>query len=318
MKNVGASVYAKLKNAARAEGIETIVFLRRYVQERLLYRLSVSDRAAEFCLKGGILLAAYNGGDLFRPTEDIDFNGFDGDGDVQRLEDALREVMAIEVEDGVTFDLGSMRILKDRTGVVPGGKVSLIATVHTARVDLKVDVGFGNAVTPDARLMEIPTLLPGDVPRPRINSYPLETVIAEKLHAMAQFGYDNTRVKDHFDILMLSRRQEFDGDMLVRAIRRTFSHQRRMVPEAFGCLTPDYARSKAAKWEELVETAQALTDTTFPEAMDELTAFLAPLVASARDEAPRPGIWSPGKGWDDGHVPEATADGEIEGSVPAP
>jgi len=318
MKNVGASVYAKLKNAAKAEGMETIVFLRRYVQERLLYRLSVSGRADEFCLKGGILLAAYNDGDLLRPTEDIDFNGFDGDGDVQRLEAALREIMAIEVEDGVTFDLGSMRILKDRTGIVPGGKVSMIAMVHTARVDLKVDVGFGNAVTPDARLMEIPTLLPGDVPRPRINSYPLETVIAEKLHAMAQFGYDNTRVKDHFDILMLSRRQEFDGDLLVRAIRRTFGHQRRQVPESFGCLTPEYARAKAAKWEELVETAQALTDTTFPEAMEELAAFLNPLVESARDVAAPPGLWSPARGWDEGHEPEATAGGLPEGPLPAP
>jgi len=303
MKNIGASVYAKLKNAAKAEGMETIVFLRRYVQERLLYRLSISPRADEFCLKGGILLAAYNDGDLLRPTEDIDFNGFDGDGDVQRLDAAIREIMAVEVDDGVTFDLNSMRILKDRTGIVPGGKVSLIATVHTARVDLKVDVGFGNAVTPDARPMEIPTLLSGDVPRPLINSYPLETVIAEKLHAMAQFGADNTRVKDHFDILMLSRRHEFDGELLVEAIRRTFSHQRREMPEAFGCLTPQYARSKAEKWEDLVETAQALTDTSFPEAMDELVGFLSPLIASARDGSPAPVSWVPAKGWVEGCVP---------------
>lgn len=305
MRNVGASVYAKLKNTARAEGIETMVFLRRYVQERLLYRLSISGRADEFCLKGGILLAAYNDGDLFRPTEDIDFNGFDGGGDVQRLEESLREVLAIEFEDGVSFDLSSMRILKDRTGIVPGGKVSLIAMVHTARVDLKVDVGFGNAITPDARLMEIPTILSGDVPRPLIRSYPLETVIAEKLHAMAQFGYDNTRVKDHFDILMLSRRHEFDGDVLVNAIRRTFDHQKRLVPSSFGCLTAEYARAKAGKWEDLVDTAQALTDTTFPEAMEELNGFLSPLVAAARDDEPVPDTWLPGKGWGDGpsHCP---------------
>lgn len=299
MKNIGISIYERIKKAARANGVETSVFLRRYVQERLLHRISISKHADEFCLKGGILLAAYNDGDLLRPTEDIDFNGFDGAGDVQKLEAVLREVLAEELSenDGVTFDISSMRVLKDRTGIVPGGKVSITAMLHTAKVPLKVDVGFGNVITPDAKMMEIPTLLVESVPRPVIKSYPLETVIAEKLHAMVQFGSENTRVKDHFDLLLLSRIHEFDGQLIVDAIRKTFVHQQREFPEEIGCLTEDYARKRVEKWEDLVETT-GIDPISFPEAMDEINRFLMPLVAAARNNADVVEMWKPGLGWD--------------------
>jgi len=298
MKNIGVSVYEKIKKASRAGGVETSVMLRRYVQERLLYRIAVSRFSEDFCLKGGILLSAYNDGDLLRPTEDIDLNGFAGDGDVQKLEAVLREILSgdLTVEDGVTFDLSSMRVLKDRTGIVPGGKVSINAMLHTAKVPLKVDVGFGNVITPDARPMEIPTLLASDVPRPIIKSYPLETVIAEKLHAMVQFGFENTRVKDFFDILMLSRLREFEGQLIVDAIKKTFAHQDRVLPDEIACLSQEYARRGAGKWEDLVETT-GIDPIGFPEAMTEIMEFLAPLVDAARDSNPSPETWQPGTGW---------------------
>lgn len=298
MKNIGVSVYEKIKKASRASGVETSVMLRRYVQERLLHRISVSKYAEDFCLKGGILLSAYNDGDLLRPTEDIDLNGFAGDGDVQKLEAVLREILSDELpkDDGVSFDLSSMRVLKDRTGIVPGGKVSINAMLYTAKVPLKVDVGFGNVITPDAKLMEIPTLLANDVPRPIIKSYPLETVIAEKLHAMVQFGFENTRVKDFFDILMLSRLREFDGQILVDAIRKTFSHQDRVLPEEIACLSQEYARRGSGKWEDLVDTT-GIDPIGFPEAMDEIREFLMPLIDAAREVGPVPDTWQNGNGW---------------------
>jgi len=298
LKNVGASVYAKLKNHARETGVDMAGLLRRYVQERLLYRLSISPEAGQFCLKGGVLLAAYNDGDLLRPTEDIDFNGFDGEGGVSSLEKALRAVLAIEVpDDGVVFKPETMRILKDREGIVPGGKVMLMASVGSANVDLRVDVGFGNAITPDVRLLEVPTLLGGSVPRPTIQAYPLETVIAEKLHAMAQFGEMNTRVKDHFDIMMLSRLHSFEGAVLADAIAKTFAHQRRPIPETFAGLGERYAASNAQAWARFISRSAPGTKVTLADAIAEVRTFIDPVAAAARDGVEPPGAWEPGAGW---------------------
>jgi predicted nucleotidyltransferase component of viral defense system len=298
MKNIGVSLYEKIKNSARASGFETSVVLRRYVQERLLYRISISKYADDFCLKGGILLSAYNDGELLRPSEDIDLSGFKGDGTVQKLEEVLREILAMSIpeDDGVSFDMASMRVLKDRTGIIPGGKVSIIASLHTAKVPLRVDVGFGNVITPESKLMEMPTILSNEVPRPTVNAYPLETVIAEKLHAMAQFGFQSTRVKDHFDIFRLATKREFDGEMIVEAIRNTFLHQKRVLPEEIGCLTDEYARRQTDKWEDLVEKT-GIDPISFPEAMVEINQFMRPLIAAARDNGPLPGSWQHDGGW---------------------
>lgn len=298
VKNVGASVLDRLKSHSRAAGIAMPTLLRRYVQERLLYRLSVSEDAERFCLKGGVLMAAYNDGNLLRPTEDIDFSGYDGDGDVGKLEATLRTVFAIEVpDDGVVFDPGTMRILKDRQGIVPGGKVSLLAFVGTARVDLKVDVGFGNAITPDAALKEIPTLLDGVVPRPVVLAYPLETVVAEKAHAMVQFGRLNTRIKDHFDILMLSRKYGFDGTLLSEAIANTFRHQCRPIPESIACLDQRFAADNEKAWSAFVAKVSPGLGTTLAEAVEEIRCFLEPAIAAARDGSAAPEGYEPHTGW---------------------
>jgi predicted nucleotidyltransferase component of viral defense system len=298
MKNIGVSLYEKIRNQARAGGMETSVVLRRYIQERFLYRISVSKFSDEFCLKGGILLSAYNDGELLRPSEDIDLNGMNGQIDIKRLEEVLRSIVSqvVPEDDGVSFDLSSMRVLKDRTGAIPGGKVSVIATLHTARVPLKIDVGFGNVITPDAKPMEIPTLLSGEVPRPIIKSYPLETVIAEKLHAMAQFGAENTRVKDYYDIHRLCRKVEFFGDTVTDAIRRTFAHQGRDIPEEMSSLTSSYSTRHGQRWDDLLETP-GIEYISFTEAMNELTQFIVPLLAAARGVAAPPELWQPGIGW---------------------
>lgn len=298
MKNVGLSAQAKLKNVSAKTGVDMPTLLRRYAQERLLYRLSVSPEAGNFVLKGGLLLAAYNGGSLLRPTEDVDFNGLAADGNVERLQKALETVLRQDVpDDGVAFDAASMRVAKDRTGIVPGGKVALLARVGTARVDLRVDVGFGNPVTPEVRRMEFPALLDDLAPRPVMNAYPLETVIAEKLHAMAQFGMANTRLKDLYDVWMLSRLHEFDADTLADAVETTFRHQERAVPEAFACLSPSFASESRNGWKAFMAKLPGSEAPGLDGVVDELSAFLSPVAECARSGS-RTGLrWEPGAGW---------------------
>jgi predicted nucleotidyltransferase component of viral defense system len=298
MKNLGNSVRARLKNLSVKSGVDMPTLLRRYVQERLLYRLSISSEAENFTLKGGLLLAAYNEGILLRPTEDIDFNGIFANGDIESLRAALISILSANApDDGVEFMLNTMRIAKDRTGIVPGGKIVILAKVDTARVELKVDVGFGNPVTPETRMIEFPTLLDGITARPVMRSYPLETVIAEKLHAIAQFGMLNSRFKDFFDVLMLSRLQEFDADTLADAVSKTFTHQRREIPEQFSGFSSRFVAEGARGWNAFIAKLPGAEKQDFASVVEDIANFVTPIATSARTGERTGATWSPHGGW---------------------
>lgn len=294
MKNIGASIQAKLKNASREQGIDMTAMLRRFVQERMVYRLAVSQHADDFVLKGGLLLTAYNDGFPLRPSDDVDFNGLDENGTVEDLREILASVLSQDIsDDGVTFDVASMRAIKDRTGIVPGGKIVVPAMIGTARLDLHVDVGFGNPVTPRSTLVELPTILDGVVPRPVMNGYPLETVVAEKLHAMAQFGMASTRIKDHFDIWSLMNIQTFDGDYLADAIETTFEHQQRKIPESFSCLTAAYASANEGQWKTFLKKIGA-EPTPFSSVVEEISDFVAPVLVDLTTGSRSGAVWREG------------------------
>jgi len=298
--NVGASVQARLKNLSKERGIDMIALLRRYAQERLLYRLSVSDEASNFCVKGGLLLSAYNDGDLLRPTEDIDFNGFDPGADVATVEKAIRRVLATEVaDDGVVFFPQTIRVEKDRTGRIPGGKISFSARVHTSKVEVRVDVGFGNPVSPEVRKLVMPTLLEGVAPRPEVLAYPLETVIAEKVHAMVQFGLLNTRVKDYFDLWMLSRTQAFEGADLVSALSRTFEAQGREIPATpLDGLTADYAVEQDRAWRAFLGRIHHRGSLDLAAVVADVAEMVHPVAEAARSGETLDASWVPGAGWE--------------------
>lgn len=293
-RNIGASVYAKLKNLSREKGLDMQSLVRLYAQQRLLYRISVTPAGSDFCLKGGLMLAAYNNGDMLRPTEDIDFNGT-GSGGVDRIEAVTRQAVGVEVpEDGVAFDASDMRILKDRDGIVPGGKVVLQGHVHTARVQVRVDVGFNNVITPAPSLMEIPTLLPDMVPRPVVPGYPLESIVSEKLHAIAQFGSDNTRHKDYYDIWRILETYEIDGASLREAIRNTFSFLRSEIDPDMSGLTTAFGAENERAWKAFLRKTNLSDDTQLVQVIDRMREFLVPAM-----EGQEAGTWTPGQGWSD-------------------
>jgi predicted nucleotidyltransferase component of viral defense system len=298
-KNIGAGVYARLQNLARERKLDMVGVLRRYVQERLLYRLSVSDEAGNFCVKGGLLLSFYNDGNLLRPTEDIDFNGFDAGSDITTLQAALEKIVAVEVEDdGVRFLPETMKVEKDRVGLIPGGKVSLQAFVHTAKVDIKVDVGFGNPINPEVRRIVMPTILGNVAPQPEVLAYPLETVIAEKIHAMVQFGIDNTRVKDYFDMWMLAGMHSLDGARLVEAVTRTFEAQQRDIPPAeLEGLTEDFAEYAADKWQKFLKKIDVKSTIPLEEVVEVLSEMVHPVTEAARLGEAFDEVWDPDGGW---------------------
>ncbi len=297
--NIGASVRARLLKLSKERREDYQLLLARYANERLLHRLSTSSHATGFVLKGAALFTLWTGR-AHRATRDIDLLGF-GDPTEVRLRAVFEDVLRADVvDDGVRFDVSSLEVGPIREDQEYGGvRITLRAEIGSARVRLQVDVGFGDAITPGPELVEFPALL--DFDAPKLRAYPRPTVVAEKFEAMVKLGIANSRMKDFFDVVIMSRTFAFDGDELVRAIRATFKRRGTALPEALPlALTDEFAEdaTKRAQWAGFVRKAGASTELRdFGEVVREARAFLAdPLGACRASEAwalewPPPGPW---------------------------
>lgn len=279
--NIGASVRARLNNLARQRGQPFQILLTRFVLERLLYRLGTTSHRDRFVLKGAMLLTSWFS-DPLRPTQDLDLLGY-GDPNADAMLAVFREVFAVEADDGVTFDVPGSTIETIREEFEYGGGLRLKtnATIDGARVRVIVDIGFGDAVEPAE--IDLPVLL--DLPAPRLRAYRPETVIAEKFQAMVFLGRANSRMKDFYDIWVLSRSHEFADDALARAIRATFDRRVTEVPlGAPDCLTPAFAGdpAKQQQWSSFV-TDVAMQPGSLVDVVIDLQKFLMPHARTARD-----------------------------------
>jgi hypothetical protein len=154
------------------------------------------------------------------------------------------------------------------------------AILESARIPIQVDIGFGDAVTPAPEEVAFPVLL--EFPAPHLRSYPVYTVIAEKLEAMVLLGEANSRMKDFYDVWFLSRRFEFDGETLVQAIRATFDRRKTQLPTSVPlALTQEFATLKTGQWNAFAQRNK-LSDELFPTVVDAINSFAAqPLLASS-------------------------------------
>ena len=228
-KNVAASVRARLLNRAKESGSDYGLMLTKYALERLLYRLSVSQWSDAFLLKGALLF------DLWfdqphRPTRDIDLLGF-GSSEVDDVAAVFRDVCALACEDGMTFDATTVRAAGIRKEAnYAGVRVTLLGILDGARCAIQIDVGYGDAITPEPEQVSFPVLLE-DMAAPVIRAYPAYTVVAEKYQAMVSLGMANTRLKDYFDLWVLAKHVPFDSKLLQQAIAATFARRGTPMPQ---------------------------------------------------------------------------------------
>ena len=248
-KNIAASVRSRLLSIAREQREDFQLILIRYALERMLFRLSCSDAADEFILKGAMLFQVWSG-ERHRPTRDIDFLGH-GEPSENRFQKVFHDICGIEVDDdGMTFDIASVvvRTMKEAEKY-RGIRVKLNAFLDSARIPVQVDIGFGDAVTPNPIAIDYPVIL--DFPAPKILAYPCETVVAEKFQAMVMLGISNSRMKDFFDLWKLANQFDFEGKVLSKAIRATFERRETSVPNATPlALTKEFTqdRQKQIQW----------------------------------------------------------------------
>lgn len=225
VKNYGKSIRSKLLNIAKSGGIYYQTVLTRYFQERLIYRMSQTPYRQNFYLKGGALMYAH---ERFaaRPTLDIDFLGNDISNNGERIVAAFREICSFPCEDdGVKYDVEhitskNITELKDYHGV----RLSIPVSMDTVAQVLTMDIGFGDVVTPAPVDLEYPSLL-NHLPSANILAYSLETVVAEKMHAVIDLADQSSRMKDYYDLYQILNTQELDTEVLKEAITRTFENR---------------------------------------------------------------------------------------------
>jgi len=298
VKNLDASVHARLQNQARATKRPFQEVLQYYAMERFLYRLSKTPYRARFVLKGALMLHVWDA-PLARATKDLDFLGR-LDNSLENLERVVREVCAADVEpDGMVFDPASVKAerIKEDTEY-EGVRVRFVGLLGKARVAMQIDVGFGDVVTPGAETITYPALL--DFPAPELSGYPRETVVAEKFQAMVYLRTLNSRMKDFYDVWLLASQYAFDGALLSKAIAATFTNRETAIDVAPIAFTPDFTEqpSTLVQW---TAFRNKLPNTQCPAKLSEtasfLAAFLLPIARACAAGETFNQVWAPGGPW---------------------
>ena len=293
-RNVGASVRARLLTRARTEKTDYQILLTRYALERLLYRLSISAHRDRFVLKGALLFVTWLH-DPFRPTRDLDLLGY-GANDVEAIAETFRSICSTPVpDDGVAFDINGLTAAAIREDLEYGGvRVQTNSVIDGARIPIQVDIGFGDIVTPGPVEIDYPVLL--DFPSPHLRAYPIEAVIAEKFQAIVQLGIANSRLKDFYDLWLISQTFELDGATLSAAVQRTFERRQTPMPTDVPMgLTRLYAEEWDVRWKAFLNREHMnAAPIDLGQVLDDLRRFLVPLMTLSNSDAywPSRGPWS--------------------------
>lgn len=298
-KNVVASVLARLRNEANALGAPFNQVLQLYAMERFLFRLSKSTHVDGVLLKGALLLKTI-GMPRARPTLDIDLLR-QGKADRESLIALVRECAAIASDkDGVTFDPASV-VAEDiaQDAKYLGTRVVLTGRMDNVRLSVQIDFGVGDVVVPGPRLIEYPAFL--NEPPVRLRAYPVEAAIAEKFQAMVSLDFDNSRMKDFYDIWTCARHLEFDGETLAKSLAATFERRDTPMPrEPPLALTAAFSLANVhqVQWKAFVrKIGEPDLGDRFAQIVEEISQFLmVPSLAVAHGQRFR-AQWRPSGPW---------------------
>ncbi len=275
--NYGKSVHDRLLNIAKSRNLSYQMLVSRYVQERLLYRLSISRYREHFFLKGGALIYAISGLEA-RPTVDIDFLGERISRDMEFLRKVFAEISSIQYDadgiyfDGSSIDMEELMLNKEYNGV----RIRIGAKLHSMRETVSMDIGFGDVVYPYANELDYPTLLEENPIK--LLAYSPETVVAEKFEAMIKLGLLNSRMKDFYDVYMLLTSKTLKMDELGNAISATFANRNTPYIENHPLFTDAFKsdQSRNMRWKAYLKKIKSPYNLLFSEVVDKIIEDLNP------------------------------------------
>ncbi|VAW97398.1 FIG00645039: hypothetical protein with HTH-domain [hydrothermal vent metagenome] len=264
--------------------------------ERFLYRLTQSSHATSFILKGALMLRAWQSPEA-RPTMDIDMLGKTSN-EIDSIVAQVKEIISVNTEaDGLNFDLDSVkgeRIKEDAD--YEGVRVRFVGTLANARIHMQIDVGFDDIIHPEPVETEFPTIL--NSPVPKLLCYSRESVIAEKFEAMLKLQELNSRMKDFYDIWLLSRQFDFEGSNLAKAISLTINHRGTSIPTEITAFSKEFIKLKQVQWAAFKKRlGQEHVPANFEEIVTTVEAFLMPMVSALTSNTEPPALWQASKSW---------------------
>lgn len=285
MADIAASVLARLKNKAAESGRSYQLCLQLFCQEEFLRRLEKSKYAENLVLKGGLFIYSLTDFDS-RVTVDVDFLLRQMPNTPEQLKTVLEEIIATPTgNDFITFeikDVAPIAVAKKYAGI----GASVVARIKNTKTPFSIDFGVGDVIVPKQEKRKIPTQL-SDFDALTVNTYSLETTIAEKIDAILSLMEFSSRMKDYYDIYYLANKFDFDGKMLTEALKKTFENRgHAFTVEQFEQImnfADDSAMQK--KWNAFVRKIDAKTD-DYSTVLKTMKAFLAePFVAAVKSEA---------------------------------
>lgn len=291
IKNIAASVRARLINIAEASKRDYNSILRIYFQGRFLYRLSISDYKPKLILKGALLLMM-NDVSKFRPTKDIDFLGRAVSSEMNDCKKIIKEIASIDCSDGVEFvvDKISAEIIKEGEDY-EGVRIHLPYKMDTIKGYLSIDIGFGDKIIQGPFEIDFPALL--DFPSPRIFVYSLESAVAEKFEAIVKLNFVTSRMKDFFDLIFIAERNSFNMTFLKEAITTTFQNRGTNLEDRnliFGKSFMENAQ-KQVQWSSFVNLNKLTAETNFATVVEKIKMFIEPLFENQQYKTWNPKEW---------------------------
>ncbi len=282
MADIAASVLARLKNKAKESGRSYQLCLQLFCQEEFLRRLEKSKYAENLVLKGGLFLYSLTDFDS-RVTVDVDFLLRQIPNTPEQLKGILEEVIAIQTgNDFVTFEI------KDITPIAVAKKyagmgASMVAHIKNTRTPFGIDFGVGDIIVPKQEKRKIPTQL-NDFVSPIINTYSIETTVAEKIDAILSLMEFSSRMKDYYDIYYLASKFDFDGVTLTEALKKTFENRGHSftIAQFEQVMTFDNDDAMQKKWKAFIRKIDIKTD-DYSTVLKTIKEFLTkPFTAAAR------------------------------------
>ncbi len=288
--NIPESIRDRLLNVARSHGENYNALLRRYFQERLLFRIAQSELGERLYLKGGLLLVAY-GLPAPRATVDIDFLGYELANRPDEIATALARVAALPCpEDGVLFDGDSVSnspIRADAEHV--GARLKITGRLGVAVLPVSVDIAFGSSFHTD-EMIDFPVLL-GDIPAPRMRVYSLDYAVSEKFEAMVHLGLNNSRHKDFYDVWYLAQHKSFLIAPLQFAVNSTFGYRGTSLSRRVTIFDDTFSSSidRQHAWQAWLARTGLVAPKDFIDVMHAIIRFLDPICQERAEDA----YWDP-------------------------
>jgi hypothetical protein len=272
------SIKAKIKNIADANNLDFQACVTRFLHERLLYRLSISEHKNSLILKGGNLMYS-----LFnlkaRPTIDVDLLGVELQNDTVVCIKAFQSILSIDCDDTIWFDTDNIKAeIISGQNQYHGIRLYILSGFDSIKQQLQIDIGFGDTITPKPVKLSYPSLLE-QFPESEILAYTTETVIAEKFQAMIFLADFNSRMKDFYDVYKMLEADDFDENILKDAIIASFKNRNTPYTENHILFTDEFATDKNRNmmWKAFLKKININEVLTFEKVMHKIQEELQPI-----------------------------------------